>query len=248
MPIIPSVFAGTPWGRPLVVAAAFASKPFAQILANPAAGACVARYGPRRPLLLGSAVLVASSGMFALSLLGMKTGMAVGSVFWCCVGARAVQGVASALVGSAGMTLVVETHAAEHRGAAVGMASAGIALGALLGPPLGGLLGAQFPWLPFAVLSALLIFNILFQLFASGIPDADVQRRQGGVRGNSKADRSSSPESDQGGYFYAVSTEDVKSQTTSKTRVRQQGGNRGSEGSISNVTQARVICCETCEF
>jgi MFS family permease len=88
VPIIPSVFAGTPWGRPLVVAAAFASKPFAQILANPAAGACVARYGPRRPLLLGSAVLVASSGMFALSLLGMKTGMAVGSVFWCCVGAR----------------------------------------------------------------------------------------------------------------------------------------------------------------
>lgn len=214
VPILPAVFAGTPWGRPLVVAAAFASKPLAQIISNPAAGACVGRRGPRRLLLVGGVVLVVSSGMFALSLIGMSTGMAAGTVFWCCVGARVVQGVASALVGSAGMTLVVETHAAEHRGAAVGVASSGIALGALLGPPLGGVLGAQTPWLPFAALSALLVFNILFQLCAVGIPDTDTRLQRGRRQISSSTARPSSTgffDDDDagqksGGYSYAVST------------------------------------------
>eukprot|EP00946_MAST-07B_sp_MAST-7B-sp1_P003864 g3864.t1 len=169
VPIMPSVFSGTSWGRPLVLAALFAAKPIAQILSNPAAGSLVGRCGSQRPLLIGCIVLILSSGGFALSLLGMDSKSKAGDVFWFCVGARAVQGVASALIGSAGMTLVVETHAAEQRGEAVGIASIGIALGALLGPPLGGILGSKLPWLPFAALSLLLFVNVLFQLCTLGM-------------------------------------------------------------------------------
>ena len=54
--------------------------------------------------------------------------------------ARALQGVASAFIMCAGLSLVTELHSAEdERGAALGAAMTGVAAGVLLGAPLGGI-------------------------------------------------------------------------------------------------------------
>ncbi len=183
VPILPLVFQGTRWAHPLVLAGCFAAKPAAQILFNPFAGLMVDRHGPRTPLLFGGLVLAASCGVFIGALLQATARPAAAAAaapspsssavddltaamaltFWLCTAARFVQGFASALASAAGMTLVIQAHDASVRGSAVGAASTGIALGALCGPPLGGLLGTFGFWVPFAALGGLLGVNVLVQ-------------------------------------------------------------------------------------
>ena len=169
VPILPMVFKGTSFASPINLALVFASKPVAQIVLNPCAGYVVDRFGPRGPLLLGSLVATAASGVFIFALLGIPPADKATTVrdtyrFVLCIAARVVQGAASAFTNSSGFTLVVKTHHEEVRGSAVGIASIGIALGALMGPPLAGLLGSIAPWVPFCGLCGLLLLSMMLQV------------------------------------------------------------------------------------
>ena len=229
VPILPIVFKDTPFADPFTLALAFASKPISQILVNPCAGTVVDKYGPRRPLLVGSVVCLLATGVIVFSLFGISTASSGSSTpqndtsrFISVVVARIVQGIASAFTNSSGFTLIVQTHHVDVRGSAVGIASIGIALGTrlcycwrldrgrdrfegaivhcfvilgtdrscccccslfvssakgvLLGPPVAGLLGSVQPWLPFGVLSLLLVGNIAMQLCT---PVKNIQPRYG---------------------------------------------------------------------
>ena len=139
VPILPIVFKDTPFADPFTLALAFASKPISQILVNPCAGTVVDKYGPRRPLLVGSVVCLLATGVIVFSLFGISTASLGSSTpqndtsrFISVVVARIVQGIASAFTNSSGFTLIVQTHHVDVRGSAVGIASIGIALGTRL--------------------------------------------------------------------------------------------------------------------
>jgi MFS family permease len=173
VPILPLVFKGTAYASPINLALAFASKPVSQIIVNPAAGYVVDQYGPRKPMLIGSLVATLSCGVLIVALMDVSSTststsntMNATNRYMLCVVARIVQGMASAFTNSSGFTLIVQTHHEGVRGSAVGIASIGIALGVLLGPPIAGLLGSIEPWLPFVSLLGFLAINMIMQLFA----------------------------------------------------------------------------------
>ena len=228
VPILPIVFKNTKYASPINLALVFASKPVAQILINPCAGAAVDKFGPRRPLLVGSMVATAASSVFILALLGMGQDITPAAAaqqplmkgqqhdndsyhrFILCAVARIVQGLASAFTNSSGFTLLVQTHHEDVRGSAVGVASIGIALGALLGPPLAGVLGSYFTWLPFAACCGLLVLSILLQLCTPMLRDGSSTGRNFRPNYRSSRLRGSldaallSDDSDSEPYRYAV--------------------------------------------
>jgi len=174
VPIFPIVFKNTVYASPINLALAFASKPVAQILFNPCAGYIVDKHGPRKPLLIGSMVATMASAVLVFALVGINMSASTQTTtgkdtyrYILCVVARIVQGTASAFTNSSGFTLIVKTHHEDVRGSAVGVASIGIALGVLLGPPVAGLLGSIYPWLPFVALCSLLFINIIMQMCTS---------------------------------------------------------------------------------
>ena len=229
VPILPIVFKNTKYASPINLALVFASKPVAQILINPCAGAVVDKFGPRRPLLVGSMVATAASSVFILALLGMGQDTTPAATaaqqppmkgqqhdndsyhrFILCVVARIIQGLASAFTNSSGFTLIVQTHHEDVRGSAVGVASIGIALGVLLGPPLAGVLGSYFTWLPFAAACGLLVLSILLQLCTPMLRDGSSTSRNFRPNYRSSRLRGSldaallSDDSDSEPYRYAV--------------------------------------------
>eukprot|EP00937_MAST-01D_sp_MAST-1D-sp2_P002726 g2726.t1 len=108
----------------------FSAKPIVQIVANPFAGLATNAFGPRRPLLLSVLVLAASAICFG-------AGRSYGVLF----AARAVQGAASAVTMTSGMTLLTQVHTTKaSRAQAMGNAMGGMALGVLAGPLVGGVL------------------------------------------------------------------------------------------------------------
>ena len=158
VPILPEFFEGTSFGDPLPVAAAFACKPLSQFIFNPLAGAYVDIRGPHLPLFVSMMIMFASSVTLTLTLAFCGKQPEVAFALVCC--ARVVQGFSSALVNSAGITLVVQTHAKSVRGTATGIATSGIALGALTGPPIGGALStAVDDYFPFAIVAGILFVN-----------------------------------------------------------------------------------------
>ncbi|KAK3921389.1 Synaptic vesicular amine transporter [Frankliniella fusca] len=117
------------------------SKAWVQLAANPVVGVLTATLGTRIPLLAGSINLVLASMLFAL-------GESYAGLFV----ARSLQGVASACIGVAGMCLVAEQFPEEsERSRALGLVLGSIALGVLLGYPLGSVayefLGKPAPFL-----------------------------------------------------------------------------------------------------
>eukprot|EP00756_Hemistasia_phaeocysticola_P058498 Hpha_TRINITY_DN35137_c0_g1::TRINITY_DN35137_c0_g1_i1::g.168389::m.168389/K08155/SLC18A1_2, VMAT; MFS transporter, DHA1 family, solute carrier family 18 (vesicular amine transporter), member 1/2 len=109
----------------------FASKPAVQILANPIVGFAADRLiGPHLCMQLGMVVLAGSTAAFAIS-----------NHYLQMLGARAVQGIASACIGCGGLTMVAMAFPPDKRGGAAGQAQAGIAGGVLLGPAIAGAFG-----------------------------------------------------------------------------------------------------------
>ena len=86
--------------------------------------------------------------------------------------ARSIQGVASASIMSAGLTLCAMTQSDEIRGSAMGLAFTEVALGTLLCPPLGGILGSYVHiWYPFAIVAGVLIVvYVAMRMLFSGMP------------------------------------------------------------------------------
>lgn len=123
----------------------FASYSVTMLLLTPLMGWLTDRVGRRLPILCGVLGLAAASLTYASA-----DGIAV------LLGARLLQGASGAALWSAALALLADVFPPEARGHAMGTAMTGMSLGALLGPPLGGVL---YVWgsfqLPFVLAAAL---------------------------------------------------------------------------------------------
>jgi MFS family permease len=91
------------------------------------AGLATARFGVKPTVLLGLAGMAATTLTFGLA-----------DVYWLLVGARFLQGLASALSWTAALSWLVAAAPPERRGELIGTAMASAIGGALLGPVVGG--------------------------------------------------------------------------------------------------------------
>jgi len=144
------------------IIALFASKAFVQICANPFIGKTVDKIGPLLPLMLGMTVLTASAAAFGFVLL--QDVVHGWGLYGLLMGCRAIQGVASSAAMAGGMTLLAAMHSADERGGPMSTAMLGVALGAMSGAPLGGIIADHLGnYTPFFVLTGVsLCSNGLF--------------------------------------------------------------------------------------
>lgn len=124
-----------------------------QFVFSPVLGALSDRYG-RRPV-----VLLSNFGM-GVDYILMAMAPSLG---WLFVG-RTISGVTSASIASAN-AYISDVTPPEKRSAGFGLLGAAFGLGFVLGPALGGLLGAQDPRLPFWVAAGLSFANSVYGLF-----------------------------------------------------------------------------------
>jgi multidrug resistance protein len=145
----------------------FGSYAVGLLLASPAAGLLSDRLGRRLPLVVGSFGIAAATVMFAVS-----------DSYWPLVAARLVQGVAAAVVWTAGVALVADLVAPASIGVAMGAVMAATSLGLIVGPPLGGVLAAGFgPAAPFLATAAVAAVNGVVQVVV--LPATVVRRARG---------------------------------------------------------------------
>src|SRR5437763_4931995 len=104
----------------------------ALLVTIPFAGRLCDRLGAGRALRLGAGGLLLSLVLYATA--NGQVMLFVG---------RAVQGAAGGMSWTAGLALLAAAFPADRRGRALGTAMAGMSLGTLVGPPVGGLL---FDW------------------------------------------------------------------------------------------------------
>jgi DHA1 family multidrug resistance protein-like MFS transporter len=125
----------------------FSAKAAVQIFSAPLVATAVDDLG-LRPLMLGLAIEVATTLVFALT---------QDYTIW--FGARACQGFASACILSSGFLHVQLAYADDPPalGAAMGTVTTGIISGVVLGPPIGGILYGLSTVLPFLLLASLLV-------------------------------------------------------------------------------------------
>lgn len=124
-----------------------------QFVCSPIQGALSDRFG-RRPVVLLSNVGLGLDYIF----------MALApSVAWLFVG-RAISGIASSSFSTAG-AYIADVTPPEKRAAAFGMIGAAFGLGFVLGPAVGGLLGAVDPRLPFWGAAATSLVNVCYGFF-----------------------------------------------------------------------------------
>jgi len=156
VPVVPSYARSLGAGTGLVgiVFAAYAVGMFA---ASPAGALLTERLGARRVLIAGGAAIVVSTLVWAQA---RDVGMLIA--------ARAVQGGAAALTWTAGLAFVAASYGPAHRGRVLSWLMTAMAVGSVLGAPVGGgladLLGYRAPFLVIAGLAAaeVLAFGWLF--------------------------------------------------------------------------------------
>ncbi|MBI3784139.1 MAG: TCR/Tet family MFS transporter [Deltaproteobacteria bacterium] len=124
-----------------------------QFLFSPFLGALSDRFG-RRPV-----VLISNLGL-GLDYIVMA---AAPSVYWLLLG-RTISGICAATFSTAG-AYIADVTPPEKRAGSFGMLSAAFGLGFVIGPAVGGLLGAVSPRLPFWVAAALSLSNACYGLF-----------------------------------------------------------------------------------
>ncbi|OCT90122.1 chromaffin granule amine transporter [Xenopus laevis] len=136
-------------GENMQIGLLLAIKDIMQILANPIVGAITNKFGFDAPLLVGFAVVFASTLMYAFS----------EEYAFLCV-ARSLQGIGSSFTTVAGLALVANIYPDDgERANAMAIASSGLAAGALVGAPFGslmnGFLGKSSPLLVIAAVTLL---------------------------------------------------------------------------------------------
>jgi len=148
------------WGG--VLAASFA---IMQFLFGPFLGSLSDRFG-RRPVLLTS-LFVMSGGYLVMALAG---------AIWLLIVGRVVSGITSATQSTAG-AYMADISKPEEKAANFGLIGAGLGLGFVIGPLIGGLLGTFGPRAPFYAAAALAAGN--FALGALILPETvtDATRR-----------------------------------------------------------------------
>jgi MFS transporter, DHA1 family, solute carrier family 18 (vesicular amine transporter), member 1/2 len=109
------------------------------------------RVGRRLPLVIGMAILAASTLLFAYS-----------STLPGLFAARLMQGAADAITWGVGFALIADVYEARERGRVMGLVMSGSNLGFMLGPSIGGwLYETGGPRLPFLLVTALAIVCLL---------------------------------------------------------------------------------------
>jgi DHA1 family tetracycline resistance protein-like MFS transporter len=124
-----------------------------QLLSSPVLGALSDTYGRRPVLLLSNLALGLDYVLMALA----------PTLAWLFVG-RVLAGIAAATFSTA-TAYIADVTAPEKRAAAFGMIGAAFGVGFVIGPALGGILGAYDPRLPFWVAAGLSLANAAYGYF-----------------------------------------------------------------------------------
>jgi len=127
----------------------FSSKSLLQICANPLLGHLVDRDPKACCYVSPPAIFIASLTVLIMATLGFAYGVELGEEeawfqYGVLVGCRAIQGLSSSGILSAGMATISLTTCQSSRGGALGTAMIGIAGGVLVGPPLAGVLAQKY--------------------------------------------------------------------------------------------------------
>jgi DHA1 family tetracycline resistance protein-like MFS transporter len=147
--------------------AVLASYLIAQTLCAPVLGRISDRVG-RRPVLIASLAGAAAS----FFMLGWAPSLA-----WLFV-ARIVSGVTGGSI-SAAKSYIADVTTKENRAHGMGMLGAGIALGYVFGPPLGGVLGHYHVTLPYFVAGGIALLNCIAAVFFLPAPPRVAPGEQG---------------------------------------------------------------------
>lgn len=131
------------------------TKAFVQLAFNPIIGVASKRVGYQWPILLGTVSLVLSSFLFAIA-----------ENYYSLLFARSMQGIGSSCLGVCGMSLVAQLYPEDDkRSRYMGIVLGSIALGVLIGYPVGGILydfvGKSSP---FWIICALLVVVVVVQV------------------------------------------------------------------------------------
>ncbi|XP_025160953.1 synaptic vesicular amine transporter [Harpegnathos saltator] len=136
------------------------SKALVQLILNPAVGTLTGNLGYVRPLFLGNLSLLLAALLFAF-----------GQTYEVLFLARSIQGIASACIAVSGMSLVASQYPEEdERSKIMGFVLGSIALGVLLGYPVGSVLyDLEGKMAPFLLVSGLVVILICLQILALNI-------------------------------------------------------------------------------
>ncbi|XP_011697498.1 PREDICTED: synaptic vesicular amine transporter-like [Wasmannia auropunctata] len=131
------------------------SKALVQLILNPAVGTLTGTLGYARPLFLGNLSLLLAALLFAF-----------GQTYEILFLARSIQGIASACIAVSGMSLVASQYSEEdERSKIMGFVLGSIALGVLLGYPIGSVLyDLEGKMAPFLLVSSLIVVLICLQI------------------------------------------------------------------------------------
>ncbi|XP_055677908.1 synaptic vesicular amine transporter [Lutzomyia longipalpis] len=129
-------------------------KALVQLIFNPIVGGSTAKFGYRIPIVFGTFNLLLAALVFA-----------IGDNYISLVFARAVQGIGSACIGVCGMSLVAQLYPEEEkRSKIMGIVLGSVALGVLVGYPVGGCLyDFVGKAAPFYIVSILIGVDLLLQ-------------------------------------------------------------------------------------
>ena len=156
IPVLPKLveaFVGGDTGRAAQLYGLFGSVwAFVQFFCSPLLGALSDRYG-RRPV-----ILISNFGLGFDYVL-----MALAPNLWWLFAGRVISGISSASIATS-YAYVTDVTPAEQRAAKFGLLGAAFGLGFVLGPALGGVLGAIDPRMPFWVAAGLSMLNALYGL------------------------------------------------------------------------------------
>ncbi|XP_008547036.1 synaptic vesicular amine transporter [Microplitis demolitor] len=132
------------------------SKALVQLLLNPLIGSLTFTVGYFKPLFIGNLCLLLAALLFAF-------GRSYEFLFL----ARSIQGVSSACIGVSGMSMVAAQYPEEEeRSRIMGFVLGAIALGVLVGYPIGSILyDIEGKMAPFLLISSLILIPLSFQIF-----------------------------------------------------------------------------------
>ncbi|XP_017889410.1 synaptic vesicular amine transporter-like [Ceratina calcarata] len=136
------------------------SKALVQLILNPAVGIFTGTFGYTKPLFLGNLSLLLAAMLFAF-----------GQTYEVLFLARSVQGISSACIGVSGMSLVASQYPEEDkRSKIMGFVLGSIALGVLVGYPIGSVLyDLEGKMAPFLLVSCFIVITICLQTFTLDI-------------------------------------------------------------------------------
>ncbi len=149
VPVLPDI-TGRLGASPTTIGLLFASFGVTLLAVSVPVGRLSDRIGRRLPLVIGMAILAASTMLFAFAQ----------TLPWLFV-ARLLQGAADAITWGVGFALVADLYTAAERGRVMGLVMSGSNLGFMLGPSIGGwLYESGGPQVPFLLVTALAVLGV----------------------------------------------------------------------------------------